>query len=473
MTKDVIALTPNMPDAWAITAGLHAGDPDLNVATSKDGAVIQLCGPGGHPLVSIEAPMLIHTPGETQRLLNTPAAAGPVWWTEVRASTAVPEAHPLAASFAGRLSALLGGTTWPPNAKAIKVVPLSTDVTALPAPDEALPAVDVLTDSTAVVLTDRPVLALTTWLADILRTTAATDRALQIVTPPHVRLTQPLRTALTGAPNRWVIQDPECGYCDGLSGAVLRWQNGTFAPASGTAGTTPVAPAFTAAPSATGERQLILSFRTHHTVDDHLILGQALETTWRSLTGAPPVGWGSAEPINLPWSTRQLTDLARSRAPKPSLLTAIGNPERPAIATLRITRTTTGIEEDATLALGYTADETPPLEAIEPLANTLVTRFGLTSMLAQLRTARRDLTTPPHLEAPPIPVSFTLGPQSVTAIGLTHARRPPLTLRPIQLGHTNRPALHYPFGNGTNAHAWNDLQQLTAHLGAAQEEPRA
>jgi hypothetical protein len=191
---------------------------------------------------------------------------------------------------------------------------------------------------------------------------------------------------------------------------------------------------------------------------------RALETAWKTLTGNTPAGWGTAEPVNLPWSPRQLTDLARDRAPQPTQLIAIGHPDRPAIATIRITRTTNGVEEDITLTLGYSAGETPPLEAIEPLAATLVTDHRLATMLTSLRHGRRDLTTAPHLEAPPTPHSLTLGAKDIRSIGLTHARRPPLNLHPVQIGPATGPALHYPLGEGTDTTAWTKLQHLTQHL---------
>ncbi|MEC4016762.1 DUF6177 family protein [Streptomyces sp. H27-D2] len=472
MTKDVIALTPKMPDTWALLAGLYAGGPDLDVTTAHDGAVIQLCAPGGRPLVSVEAPLLVQVPGEAERLLGVREAEGPYWWTEARASTAVPEAERLAGSVAGRLTALLGGTTWPAAAGTTDIVPTSgedgQDFTARPTSGDAQPAVDVLTDTTAVVLADRPVVALTAWLSDILRTTTRSGHALQIVTPPHARLSLPLRTVLAGAPNRWVVQDPGCGYYDGLSGAVLRWQDGTFAPARSETGESSVADAF----SGTGpgvERQLIVAFRTLHEPDANLVLGRALDTAWTALTGASPAGWGTAEPINLPWSVRQLTGLARDRAPEPTHLLAVGHPDRPALATLRVTRTRSGVAEDITLAVGYGPDEPPPIEAVQPLAEALVAGHGLTAMLATLRRARRDLTVPGHFEAPPIPLSFTLGATDVRDIGLTHARRPPLDLHPVQLGPAARPALHYPLGDGSDAQAWTVFQRLTTHLGAVQE----
>lgn len=462
MTKDVIALTPKMPDLPTLLAGLYAGGPDLGLNTTADGAVVQLCAPDGRPLVSVETPILIQVPGETTRLLDHPVEDGPVWWTEARASTAVAEAGRLAGSFAGRLATVLGGTVWPPEAASTEVVPLTADASAIPAPAAGAPAVDVLTDTTAVVIQDRPLIAMTSWLSDALRTTTATDRALQIVTPPTARLTLPTRTALRGLPNRWVVQDPEHGYYDGLSGAVLHWKKGTFTPAQDEQGATVVAEAFAPAPDV-GDRQLILTLRTRHPADEHLVLGHALEAALRHLTGAPPAGWSTAEPVNLPWSTGKLTDLARARAPRPTWLVAVGHPDRPALATVRVLRTPAGVEEDITLALGYGGDETPPLHAVEELATALDAEHGLVTLLTSLRPARRDLTVPPRLEAPLVPVTFTLGSEEAGTIGLARAGHPPLGPMPTRLGPEGKPALHYVLGDGSGPHL-SVFQRLIEHL---------
>ncbi|WP_200259336.1 DUF6177 family protein [Streptomyces sp. HSG2] len=464
MTKDVIALTPKMPDVSTLLAGLHAGGPDLGLNTLADGAVIQLCAPDGRALVSVEASLLVQVPGETARLLGPGLPDSPVWWTEARASTAVEEGGRLAGSFAGRLATVLKGSVWPPEAASTDVVPPRFDIAAVPAPPTSTPAVDVLTARTAVVIQERPVVAMTSWLSDALRTTAHSERALQIVTPPTSRLTLPTRTALRGHPNRWVVQDPNRGYYDGLSGAVLRWHGGAFTPTLGENGSASVAEAFKPAGDS-GERQLILSLRAQHPATEDLVLGRCLEATWQTLTGAPPAGWSTAEPVNLPWSTRRLTEFARTRSPRPTWLIAIGHPDRTAMATVSVTRTPVGVEEDITLALGYGRDETPPLDAIEPLAKALAAEHGLTTMLTSLRAARRDLTVPPRFEAPSLPISFTLGNEAIKDIGLARALRPPLDLTPTRLGPTGEPCLHYPLGDGTDARSWTRLQRLTEHLG--------
>ncbi|MET7934312.1 DUF6177 family protein [Streptomyces sp. NPDC005322] len=475
MTKDVIALTERMPDVWSILAGLLAGGPDLEVRAAGEGAVIQLCDEGGRPLVSIEAPLLVRVAGEAARLLGPEAdrASTPVWWTEARAATGVKRAELLAGSIGRRLAHLLGGSVWPPDAA---TAPADEElagggggatraVTLTPAPAAAQPAVDVLTDQVAVVLQDRPVVALTAWLSDAMRAAAASGRGVQLVTPATSRLSLPTRLSLSGLPSRWVVQDEESGYYDGLSGALLRWQDGAFAPVEAEPDRTPVAPAFAAGAAGTGERQLALSFRTLHPADERLELGGALEAVWETLTGGPPSGWSTAEPVNLPWSRRALTDLARDRAPESTWLVAAGGPDRPAVATLRVNRTAQGIEEDVTVAVGYGADETPPLDLLPELAGGLVAEHRLRSLLVQLRTARADLTLPAHFEPPAVPVGFALGADEVGSIGLTFARRTPLPARPVALGPEARPGFFYPLGDGSSAVGWTLLEQLMRHLG--------
>jgi hypothetical protein len=473
MTKDVIALTERMPDAWSVLAGLLAGGPELQVRSVAEGAVIQLCDAEGRPLVSVEAPLQLHVPAEARRLLGVRGTGdgGPKWWTEARASTAVPGAERLAGVFAARLATLLGGTVWPPDAPGTDdpAHPVNTSgITAVPSPAAAQPAVDVLTDKVAVVLQDRPVVGMTGWLSEALRATLASGRALQIVTPRHCRLSLPTSTALTGPPTRWVVQDPGCGYYDGLTGAVLRWRDGAFRIATdteATGGGTPVASAFTDAVR-TAERQLLLRFRSVHRPDADLVLGGGLEAAWQTLTGGLPTGWGTAEPANLPWSRRGLTDLAYERAPRPTWTVVVGSADRPALASVRVSRTSEGVEEDVTLAVGFRGGEEPPVSAIADLASELTARHDLRTLLAHLREARADLTVPPRFQRPPVPFGFALGPAEAAEIGTDPAARPPLPTAPVRLGTAARPGYYYPLGDGESAEGWTALETLLRHLQA-------
>ncbi|MFE2327569.1 DUF6177 family protein [Streptomyces sp. NPDC059385] len=469
MTKDVIALTQRMPDPWAVLAGLLSGGPDKLVNATGEGAVVQLCDEQGRPLVSVEAPMLIQVEGEAERLLGATPPRVPYWWTEARATTGVPDAERLAGTFAGRLATLSGGSAWPPEAARSLGVVKTDGVSVAPTPAAAQPAVDVLTHSVAVIIMDRPVVAMTAWLSDAFRGAAAAERGLQIVTPPGTALSPAVLANMPGWPSRWVVQDEREGYYDGLSGAVLRWQDGMFG--------TPVSPHATEDDPATpvaasyqevadrGERQLAVTFRTVHPADDRLVLGGALETVWRELTGEPPAGWGTAEPANLPWSPGRLTDVAHARSPEPTWFVVVGSPERPGLATVRISRTKAGVVEDVTLAFGYGPDEELPLEALHRTAEALVTRHHLQSMLVQLRKARRDLLVPPRFEGPGVPLGFVLGAEEVRKMPDDRARRTPLAQQPLRLGPKARPAYYYPMpGDPSDLSGWSDFEQLMRHL---------
>ncbi len=489
MTKDVIALTERMPDPLSVLAGLLSGGPDKLVGTVGDGAVVQLCDEQGRPLVSVEAPLLVQVEGEAERLLGATAPPVPFWWTEARATTGVAEAERLAGTFAARLAALVGGSAWPPEAARSLAVVETDGMSVASVPAAAQPAVDVLTDKAAVVIQDRPVVAMTAWLSDAFRATAEAGLGLQIVSPAGSVLSPAVRDSLgTGWRSRWVVRDERDGYYDGRTGAVLSWQDGMFAPVLSpgvSPGLSPevspgVSPDATADDPRTSlaasfkevaechERQLALSFRCVHPADDRLVLGGALESVWRELTGEPPAGWGTAEPANLRWSLRRLTDVAYERAPEPTWFVVVGGPDRPGLATVRVRRTKAGVEEEVTLAFGYGADEEPPVDALPVAAEVLATRHHLQSMLVQLRKARRDLAVPPRFEGPGVPLAFVLGAEEVLGMPGDRARRTPLAEPPLPLGPRTRPALYYALpGEPGDLSGWRDFERLMRHLKGA------
>ncbi len=447
MTKDVIALTRKMPDPLSVIAGLLSGGPDTLVGVEGDGAVVQLCDEQGRPLVSVEAPLLVQVRGEAQRLLGASEPEVPYWWTEARATTGV-EAAERGGHLRGPSGVAGRGHRLAAAGRDVPRRGRYRGLSAVPTPAAAQPAVDVLTDKVAVLIQDRPVVAMTAWLSDALRAAADAELGLQIVTPADARLSPAVRNSLPGWPSRWVVQDEKDGYYDGLSGAVLEWNNGLFATVESPDATpqdprTPVADAYRKDAEDTGERQLALSFRAVHPADDRLVLGGALESVWREITGEPPAGWGTEEPANLPWSLRQLTDVAHERSPAPTWLVVVGTPERPGLATVRITRTKAGVEEDVTLAFGYGPAEEVPTDAVRRAAEVLATRHDLQSMLVQIRKARRDLSVPPRFEGPGVPFAFVLGAEEVRTMPGDRAPAAPRR-GPGPAGAEDRPALYYP-----------------------------
>ncbi|MGI5473322.1 DUF6177 family protein [Streptomyces sp. CA-132043] len=471
MTRDVIALTPQLPDARTLAAALLSGGPDLRLQTLGEGAVVQLADEEGHPLVSVETPMLLAVPHEAQRLLGVPAdrLGESVWWTEVRATVGTEQAQRLAAVAAGRLVAVSGGVLWPPQAAEEGIGVVNTrGVQASAPPHSEQPAVDVLTDTATVLFQDRPVLALSSWLGNALLAAASEGREIQVVTPPQTLLTLPARLALTEAQGRWVVREESGGYYDGLSGAVLGWQGDAFArlPAAsreeGGAGT---AAAFAPVPNP-DERQLLLSLRTCHRADEQLVLGGGLEAAWQHLTGAAPAAWGTAEPAGLPWSRRNLTAFARERAPRPTRLVVVGAPERPAVAAVHVLRTADGVEEDINLAIGYDKDGPPPFDALAGLADELASRHHLRSALFHVRTGRRDVNAPASFEPPPIPLALALGAEESRRAAGVGVEKVPLPGPPRTIGARRRPGRYFPLGETDAPSNWLTLRALLEHLRA-------
>lgn len=145
----------------------------------------------------------------------------------------------------------------------------------------------------------------------------------------------------------------------------------------------------------------------------------------------------------------------------------VGSPDRPAVATLCVIRTPEGVEEDITLTVGHGEGEEPALKALPELANELVTRHGLKTMMCQVRQARRDLSAPPRFEPPPLPYAFVLGPEEVREVGRDTASRTPLKEPPVRLGLSARPGYYYALGDGESAESWAALEQLVRHLRGA------
>ncbi|MFG3252686.1 DUF6177 family protein [Streptomyces sp. NPDC048172] len=478
MTQDVIALTPHRPDVWHLTAGLLAAGPEAHIDVVEEGALLHLCDQRGHPLATVEAPALIHVPGEAERLLGASARGvpTPVWWTESRASSMSADGPTVARAIAERLALTLDGTVWPPHDAPSTTADdrggvLDLDMTAVPAPAAAQPAVDVLTDRAAVLLQDRHLVPATAWFTDALRAAVASERTPQLVTPATTRLTRATHALLTQTEGHWIVDDGPGDYYDGFTGIPARWEDGAFAPVLHDGQPFPPVAAFTQPPglAPSDGHQLTLTFRLCHRPTARLQLGGALDAAWNVLTGRPPAGWGTAEPVAQPWDPEKLTAFARERAPQPTWFVTVGGPDRPLQATTRISRTVKGVEEQTTLVLGGSPGRVPvlddPREPLRALAERLATEHGLITLLAQRGPGRADLTVPPHHQGAPAPVAFTLGAQETAETGLPHAQCPPAPLTsPHRLGDAARPALHYDLPHNSPASGWQGLDTLLGHL---------
>lgn len=300
------------------------------------------------------------------------------------------------------------------------------------------PAVDALTDRAMIVLQDRPVVAFSAWLADVLRVGGETGRRLQVVTPPATRVTVPLRLILSGPNATWVVRDGG-GYYDGLSGVPLHWDGAMFGPVPDA---TTHAPGYTTPPDQPVGAQLTLTFRVRGTR-----LGVAAEEVCRALTGEPPAGWGTAEPVIRVWRTEDLADFFAERGSRPTWLTVVG---AGLVGTLLVSATPDGLDESVTLVLGYLDPGQVPIARLPDVAGGL--GAGLVSFFAQLAPGRADLTTAPRWLGPPGPVGM----------GVTGAASSP----PGLLGRPIGPVTWYDLGDGRDQDGWQRYQQLNRHLHA-------
>ncbi|WP_433180594.1 DUF6177 family protein [Actinoallomurus sp. CA-150999] len=310
------------------------------------------------------------------------------------------------------------------------------------------PAADALTPKAMVVLQDRPVVAFTKWLADGLRFCSETRRGLQIVTGPDSRITVPLRLVLTGPNTHWVVR-ADGGYYDGLSGVPLVWDGGTFVtdPNART-----YAPAYTAPPTEPVGAQLTVTFRVRHTSDTEI--GAAAEQVCTALTGAPPGGWGIAEPATDVWRREQLSELFWSRGAGATWLTMVGAGSRPAVGTLLVSKAGEAVEEAVTLVVGYADPREVPVGTLSAQLGGIAAGRHLISLFAQLSNGRADLTAVPRWLGPPAPIGMAVGGSAPGPPGIPAQ----------QIGDAQSPAVWYVLGDGRQQEGWQRYEQLTRHL---------
>ncbi|MFI0481577.1 DUF6177 family protein [Actinomadura sp. 9N215] len=234
------------------------------------------------------------------------------------------------------------------------------------------PAVDTMTDRASVIVHERSLVPLTSWLMDALTASAASGRAVQILTVPTTRITAPLRLVLGASDGRWVVQEPgEAGYYDGLSGLPLTWDGSAFVPVNRSAPQGP-SPSFLRE-GAGSVGHLRVELRVTQPAAADLDLGGALEALAATVTGTAPTNWGSSEPALFAWRRGDVTGLCRRRAPRPTFLVFVGQDRTgcPAvIGTQRVERVPSGVKESITFVAGYDAGRPAPVDELADLADT-------------------------------------------------------------------------------------------------------
>ncbi|MFD0686792.1 DUF6177 family protein [Actinomadura fibrosa] len=324
------------------------------------------------------------------------------------------------------------------------------------------PAVDIVTAKSAVVIQDRALTPMSSWLSDVAARTADGGLVMQVLTPHDGRITLPLRMVLGGPRARWVVQEPGDGYFDGFSGLPLTWDGAAFV----------LAPQAKDGPSETflrpdGDvgRHLVVDLRVVHEAATGLELGSVVESAAEALAGAAPACWGTAEPALSRWDRAEVTALCRRRAPQATWLVFMGGHgegEASFGGTVRVSRVTSGVKESITFAVALPGDAPPPLDALEALAARHAAEGTLLTMTAQWTPGRADLTYPARWLGRPDPLALAVGPSGVADTGLDHALAAEVPGRVI--GPSASPGVWYGLADAEPGTGWTRLGGLMRHL---------
>ncbi|TNY34486.1 DUF6177 family protein [Thermomonospora catenispora] len=299
---------------------------------------------------------------------------------------------------------------------------------------------DVMTPQAMVVLQDRPVAALTPWLAEALGECASSGRTLQIVTPATARLSMPLRVA--GAAVQWVVRD-QGGYYEGLTGRPLQWDGRMFAPVPQARD---YAPGFVTRPTGPIGTQLTLTYRARHLPQEPL--GGQVERLITMLTGRPPVGWGEAEPAGRPWQRAELNTRVREHGGTLRLVVVGSGGGRTAQAIVEFSQG--GAAEVTTLTVGHPPADPPQIAQLPALVESLVADQPVSSLLAQLSPGRVDVTYEPRWTGQPAPIGMAVAGERTGPSGIPARKAGTMTW--------------FELGDGRSADGWKRHQELLRHL---------
>ncbi|RIX28460.1 DUF6177 family protein [Amnibacterium setariae] len=309
------------------------------------------------------------------------------------------------------------------------------------------PLVDGIDGDEIVSRSDREVVALTPLRADLLVAAHAARRRVRLVTPATSRLTDPLRDALVSAGGSWVVEDGAGAAWDGLLGLAT---DGTG-----------VAPSFLR-PVEAEALQLVVTASLRHRAEAATRIGAALELV-AGLGRGGPTGWGPHEPVEFPWDPAAVTRHLAARAPEESRVVVAGSSM---IGSTLVQRTDKGVEEvlQALVALGPVGASSTDAALEQVPARLRMLAEDALPLFASVfaRPGRADLTTAPHLQAPPVPVAVLIGAPGVRDLALDV---PQLVDRfgALVVGRPRIPGVVVPFGGADGG--WAALERFIDVVG--------
>lgn len=467
MSHDVIALLAQSPSRRSLLDAMADAGPELRVRLVAEGTVVQLRDDSNRLVLAMQAAQRLAVSAEADRLLTDGVSddlpAQPLW-VEVRGTElADTDTASAARRFAHSLVEQHGGVVWEPE----PALPRD-DANLLGATDH--PAVSALTEKNAVLVQDRPVIPLSSWLVDALAEHGRRGLGLQVVTPSTSVITHALRWFLSSPSATWVVRAPDGRYYDGFNGLPLVWEAGTgFVPDPEVNAEEGPNEAFRTSAEEELGTHLHVDVRVDHPASDRLELGGTVELLAERLAGAPPSVWGVCEPLSRAWDPVQVTAMARRRSPSQTLLVFTGRPggvgkegARPFAGSLRVTRTPSGVRERILFSVGHRPGEEPALDALTPLLRELASRDGLRSMTVHRAFGRADLAYAPRWAGVSVPLGLAVGPEGVLDAGKEKALAAPVP--GVAFGSPMTPLVWYRIGDGVEPESWDRFRDLMEYF---------
>ncbi|MEV5961374.1 DUF6177 family protein [Kribbella sp. NPDC051952] len=331
------------------------------------------------------------------------------------------------------------------------------------------PGADLITDQVVVVMQDRPVIGMSSWLSDTMASAAASSRDVQLVTPVASRLTWPVRSLLfQGTYSRWVVSAADGEYFDGLNGSKLRWNGDQFVTAlTGDAGQEQPEIDTTFVSEDEVVAHLQLTVRVRHQATESLELGQVVEKLFAGTSGGGPSGWSTSEPVTQPWSRAAVTEFCRGRAPRPSWLVVsgpAGDGVKPVVGTIEIRRTQSGVDETVTLSVAQPARDFPSTSEVGTLIDSVADDFTLISAMAIGAYGAADGTYTPRFVGVPAPIGVAAGHEAWRGRDLSDVLTIEGVPKALAIGPAQASALWYPLGDGHQPDDWEKYRMVMDKL---------
>ncbi len=278
---------------------------------------------------------------------------------------------------------------------------------------------DYASDRLCAVLQDKPVVALTSWIAQCYAAAITSERNFAVITPSSAAVTLPLAVLLSETGCQWVATSPTNALYDGFTGRSLHWTVGGITPR----GEAEVDSSFLLAePRPRG--YVHVRAETVHQASFAAPIGTFTQVLFESLTGHAPVGWGLHEPVSERWDTAAVSSFAFARSPRSTRLIVVGAPDAgssvpvPAIALMTIERTASAVVESVELLL----DREDPLDPADlgDVTRALHSARARTALVGH-GVGYSGLTRPARFTGSTVPAAAVFGSETISATGSSRA----------------------------------------------------